>query len=247
LGWQPGPADPRTLRLAAYTTPELPEPPPAVNWTKQVRTWPLYRNNMIGDCVPVSCAHLVQGWTRNASGAEHVIGEDDVVRAYSAISGYDPATGANDHGCRSLDALNYWRNTGIGGRSIAAYMRLDHLDLAEVRTAIHLFGGVFLAAQLPRAADAQFDARQTWTVQRGPAGRRGSWGGHAMRCGAYGTKGVTVSTWGRTQTATWGWWNAYAAEAYAVVSTDWLDAAGGRNPLGIDLDAMVADLRRITS
>lgn len=247
LGWKPGPADPRTLHLSTYTTADLPPPPSRANWMKQVQAWPLYRNDRIGDCVPVACAHLVQGWTRNASGAEYVIGDGDVVRAYSQISGYDPTTGANDNGCRSLDAMNYWRRNGIGGRQIAAYMKLDHLDLAEVRTAIYLFGGIYLAADLPLAADDQFGRRATWTVQRGEAGRRGSWGGHAMHCGAYGSRGVTVSTWGTTQSATWGWWNAYVAEAFAIVSTDWLDTIGGRSPLGFDLDAMLADLRRITS
>lgn len=247
LGWKPGPEDPRTLRLASYTTPDLPPPPTAVNWMRQVTGWPVYRNDQIGDCVIVSFAHLVRGWTRYAGGVEHVIDESDVVRAYSAVSGYDPASGANDDGCRSLDALNYWRRTGVGDRKIAAYVKLDHTDQAEVRTAAWLFGGIYTAADLPLAAGDQFSARSTWTVTRGTRGKRGSWGGHALHLGAFGAGGVTFTTWGRPQTATWGWWNAYIAEAYAVVSPDWLDPALGRSPLGFDLDALITDLRRVTA
>ncbi len=247
LGWAPGPEDPRTLRLSTYTTPELPAPPESLNWMKQVADWPLLRNDRIGCCVFVTCAHLVQGWTRYARQAEVRIPEDEVVAAYSRVTGYDPRTGRNDNGTRTLDALNFWRKTGIGGRRIAAYVKLDHLDHVEVRTAAHLFGGIYIAAQLPLAADDQFRARKRWTVQTGSRGRRGSWGGHAMHLGAYGPTGYSVSTWGRPQSMTTGWWNAYVTEAFAVLSEDWLDQVGGRNPLGFDLAAMLADLRRVTA
>lgn len=247
LGWAEGPDDPRTLRLSTYTTPDMPPPPTATNWLKRVSDWPMLANDRIGDCVPVACAHLIQAWTRYACNTEIRIPEPDVINAYSAISGYNPTTGANDYGCRSLDALNFWRRAGIGGRRVVAYVQLDHTDPVELMTAVHLFGGVYVAAQLPIAADTQFRARQTWSVTRDAAGRRGSWGGHAMHLGAYGSTGLSLTTWGRVQRATWAWWGRYGAEAFAVVSSDWLDRLGGRNPLGFDLDQMLADLRRITA
>lgn len=247
LGRKPGPEDPRTLRLATYTTPELLTPPPSLNWMRKVREWPLLGNDRMGNCVFVSCAHLVQGWTAYARGAEYRIPQGEVVAAYSTVTGYDPRSGRNDNGTRTLDALNFWRRTGIGGRKIVAYVKLDHHDHAEVRTAAHLFGGIYIAADLPLAADDQFRRRKRWTVQSGSRGRRGSWGGHAMHLGAYGPTGYSVTTWGRTQSLTTGWWNAYVDEAFAVISEDWLDQAGGLNPNGFDVDAMLADLRRITT
>ncbi len=247
LGWVRGPEDPRTLKLTNYTTPTLPPPPASVNWMRQVTTWPMYSNDRIGACVPITCAHLIRGWTRYAGGTEVEIPESEVIGAYSAISGYDPLTGFPDSGCRSLDALNHWRKVGIGGRRIVAYVRLDHRDDTEVRTATNLFGGLFIGAQMPIDADRQFQQGQTWTPTRGTTGRRGSWGGHAMHLGAYTARSLTVSTWGRPQRMTWHWWDSYVAEAYAVVSEDWLDRAGGRSPLGFDLAGMLSDLRRVTA
>ncbi len=247
LGWRPGPADHRTLKLGNYLTPQLPAPPPSSDWMRSAGQWPLLGNDRIGDCVFVTCAHLEQAWTAYATGRPVLITERQVVDAYAKVTGYDPRTGRGDNGTQSLDALNFWRRTGIGGRKIVAYVQIDHTDLTEVKTAIHLFGGIFAAADLPLAAQAQFDQRKTWVKTSGSSGRRGSWGGHAFRVGSYGTAGMTASTWARRQQLTYGWWNAYGAEAYTIVSEGFLAAAGGVNPLGVDLDRMLTDLRAITS
>jgi hypothetical protein len=247
LGWQPGPPDPRTLRLDSYTTPDLPAPPATSDWSKKVTQWPVLGNDHISDCVFVSCAHLVQAWTGYATGAEALIPQQDVVGAYSRVTGYDPETGRGDNGTVSLDALNFWRKTGIGGHKIAAYVKVDHRNDDAVRSAMHLFGGLYIAAQLPLAARTQFQRNKIWTPTGGSAGRRGSWGGHAVRMGSYGRTGFTVSTWGRVQKANWTWWDTYVVESFAVVSADWLNRTGGANPLGFDLDSMLADLRRITT
>lgn len=247
LGWQPGPPDPRTLRMESYATPDLPKPPDSVDWMDKVDMWPMLANNRIGNCVFVSCAHLVQAWTEYAAGKAVLIPEKDVIAAYSKVTGYDPRTGRNDNGTRSLDALNYWRKTGIGGTKIVAYVKVDHRNDDAIRSAVHLFGGIYIAAQLPVAADKQFRQRKTWTPTGGSAGRRGSWGGHAMHLGGYGKSGFTVSTWGRTQRGTWGWWDTYVAEAFAIVSTSWLASVGGANPLGFNLDAMLSDLKKLTA
>lgn len=247
LGWVRGPEDPRTLRLSTYTTPDLPPPPRTVDWLRKVPTWPMYANDRVGDCVPVSCAHLSRSWTTYAGGVAADITEADVLRAYTNIAGYDPVTGVPDNGCRATDALNYWRRTGIGGHRIGAYVRINHLDPVEVRTATWLFGGILLGADMPLAADTQFRAGATWAPTRGSAAYPGSWGGHAMHLGAFTSRALTVSTWGRTQRMTWPWFGRYVAEAYAVVSTDWLNQVSGHTPLGLDLPALLADLRRVTA
>jgi hypothetical protein len=218
-----------------------------VDWAGEVDAWPMYRNDEINNCVLVTCAHLVQGWTQYAAGTPHVIDESDVIGAYSAVAGYDPARGEPDVGCFSLDALNHWRKNGIGRRQVIAYVRLDHRDDTEVKTATHLFGGLFIAAQMPLDADRQFQDGKTWIPTRGAAGRRGSWGGHAMHLGGYDRRGLTVTTWGRAQRMTWNWWDSYVVEAWALVSTDWINANSGKTPLGFDMNAMLADLHRVTA
>jgi hypothetical protein len=241
LGWQEAPVDPRTLKLSTYTTPALPEPPPAVDWMSTAKRWPMFGNDRAGCCVPASFGHLIGAWTTYAGGGTIYLTDKDIITAYSAISGYNPRTGANDNGCVSNKALNYWRRSGVGGHKIVAYVQVDESDANAVKAAVNLFGGIYIAAQLPRAADTQFRQRKTWTPTSGSNGRRGSWGGHALHMGSYNTDGFDVSTWGRRQSATWDWWDAYVSEAFAVVSTDWLSAAGA-NPLGFNAEALLEDL-----
>lgn len=243
LGWVHGPDDHRTLKLANYATPDLPAPPAAVDYISKVTKWPVLGNDRYGDCVLVTCGHLEQGWTTYAGGTPFVPTTTQILAAYAAVTGFDPRTGRNDNGTVSLDALNYWRKTGIAGRKIAAFVKLDRHNVVEMKTALHLFSGVFLAAQLPTSADTQFSQRKPWTVVRAGGGV-GSWGGHAIRMGAYDTDGITVSTWGRAQHATWDWWAKYGAEAWAVLSADQLDGTGLSDE-GLDLAKLRDDLANI--
>ncbi len=244
LGWVEGPEDPRTLKLATYAAPAaFAAAPPAADYMSKVTKWPMLGNNRYGCCVLVTTAHLIQGWTTYA--AEPVlIPEREVLAAYSAITGFDPRTGRNDNGTNSLQAMRYWRNRGVGGRKIAAYVQIDHTNPTELKTALHLFGGVYAAAQLPTSADTQFRQRKPWTVVRA-GGSRGSLGGHAIRMGGYDADGMVVSTWGRVQRATWQWWAKYGAEAWAVISADQLNPSG-QSPLGFDMARLREDLANIT-
>lgn len=241
LGRLPTKEDPRTLRLSAYLADE--PAPPSANWLGKGVNWPLYRNDRVGCCTCVAAGHLVRTWT-DAAGEPVEIAERDVIAAYSAVSGYDPRTGRNDNGAYLLDVLNHWRRTGVGGRTIAAYAKVNVRDLNEVKLAIARFGGLDIGIDLPRSAQSQLGS--SWRETRGAAGERGSWGGHAVQVAAYGGSGLTCTTWGREQRMTWGFWRAYVSEAYAVVSTDFLDTAG-RSPTGFDLAGLLDDLRRVTA
>ena len=244
LGWVQAPSDPRNLRLAAYTTPDL-APPPSVNWLRRVRAWPLYRNDQIGDCEVCACAHAEQAFSAYGTGAVDVIAEQDVVNAYTALTGYNPATGQPDPGVTSLDMLGHWRTTGIGGRKITAYVEVNVRDRDEVEAALAVGGALLVGADMPLAAGPQFHNRKAWTPVTGPEGRPGSWGGHAIHVGAYGQYGLTCTTWGRTQRLSWRWWDTYVVEAFVPISPTWFNKAGA-SPTGLNLDALAADLHRIT-
>jgi hypothetical protein len=254
LGALPSPQDPRTLMLASYLPAQLTPAPPSVDWTGKASAWRTLGNDRMGDCEVVTCANLVQLWTSNA-GREALLAEADVVKAYTALTGYNPRTGANDNGVSSLAMLNYWRRTGLGPakgkRKILAFVKLDHRDHLEVRTAINIFGGLLTAFQLPRSARTQFTRGQEWSpATMAAGGARGSWGGHAVALPAYDADGFTCVTWGREQRMTLEFWDAYASEAWAVISTDQVAAAestGGVNPLGFNLDQLRADLAQITN
>lgn len=243
LGRLPTRYDSRTLRLAKYLTPELPPPPKIVDWLSAAAPWPMYANDRIGDCALVSCAHLFKSWTTNA-GRPALLSEAAVIEAYSQVSGYDPRTGANDNGAVMLDVLNYWRHRGIADRKITAYVAIDHTDYIEVRQGIHLFGGVYVGAALPISAAAQLAAGLPWRVANGRTAAVNSWGGHAFYVGAYNGNRLEAVTWGRTQSLTRPWWDKYVQEAYAIVSTDMLTAAG-LSPLGFRTEALLSDLAQI--
>jgi hypothetical protein len=231
--------DPRTFRLSAVL-PELPTPPLARDWAAPLAfPGPSWRNTDLGDCTCAAIGNAVRVATAN-HGAEVKLTDDAVLTAYSAVSGYDPRTGANDGGAAMLDVLNYWRKTGVGGHQIGGFVRLSP---GEVETAINLFGGVYVGAALPLKAQHQ----EVWTGgydAHTPEDVPGSWGGHAMWLASYDHLGVELLTWGNRQRADWAWMSRYADELYAVFSADWVSGAAPA-PNGFDttrLHALLAAL-----
>ena len=232
--------DPRTLRLARYLPRHLPPPPPAVDWTADMTT-PLgmMLNDAIGDCTVATAGHMTQVWTDRA-GNPYVPADADILTAYEAISGYDPATGRNDDGAVELDVLKYWRKTGIAGRRIEAFVSVDPHQPELIEQAVALFEGAYVGIALPTSAQDQ----DIWAVPaaglRGD-GEPGSWGGHAVPIVGYDADGLTVVTWGALKRMTWGFVAAYMDEAYAIISPDMLEL-DGRTPLELDLTQLRADL-----
>jgi len=242
--------DPRTLQFASYLSPrDLPAPPPSVDYTKAVKgPWGMMGNDTIGDCTCAAAGHLIMEWTAD-TGAQADPTTQQVIEAYSAVTGYDPTTGANDNGAMETDVLNYWRKTGVAGHRILAYAALEPRSTTHVENAIDLFGGVYIGLALPKSAQTQ----TVWSVPPGGPtgdGRPGSWGGHAVPVLAYDSHGLTVITWGDTKTMTWQFWETYCDEAYAVLSMDFLkanpnDPKDPVAPSGFDLTALLDDLKAV--
>ncbi len=250
LGKQAPRHDPRTLQFAAYVRPaQLPTPPPAVDYTKAVKgPWGMMANDKVGDCTSAAAGHLIMEWTADTDRQVDPTTKQ-VLEAYSAITGYDPATGSNDDGAVETDVLNHWRKTGVAGHQILAYAALEPGNTQHVRDAIDLFGGVYIGLALPVSAQRQ----NVWSVPPGGVhgdGKPGSWGGHAVPVMAYDAHGLTVITWGETKTMTWQFWSAYCDEAYAVLSMDFLEADPTNPhdpvaPSGFDLAALQVDLKAV--
>ena len=240
--------DPRTLLLASYATPALPAPPPAMNLSKTVKgAWGMMDNDQIGDCTCAAAGHLIMEWTASAQSKMSTPSDQQIVAAYSAITGYNPTTGANDNGAQELDVLNYWRQQGIAGHKIEAYMALEPANHTHVMDAVWIFGGCYIGLALPKSAQAQTSNRQIWSVPpsgTGGDGAPGSWGGHAVPVVAYDSRSLTVVTWGALQGMTWGFWAAYCDEAYAILSPDYLKQKSGQTvaPNGFNLQQLQADL-----
>jgi hypothetical protein len=218
--------DPRTLLLASYVTLALPAPPASFDLTAKVgSSWGMMDNDQIGDCTCAAAGHLIMEWTANAGKKMVTPADKQIVAAYSAITGYNPATGANDNGAQEVDVLNYWRQTGIASHKIGAYMALEPANHNHIMDSVYIFEGCYIGVQLPISAQGQTQNHQPWSVPPGGttgSGKPGSWGGHAIPVVAYDARGVTVVTWGALQVMTWGFWEAYCDEAYAIVSNDYI-------------------------
>ena len=244
LGKQAARHDPRTLLLASYMTPALPAPPANADLTQKVKAWPMMRNDDLGDCTCAAAGHLIMEWTANAGKKMVTPTDAQIVAAYSAITGYNPQTGANDNGAVEIDVLNYWRQSGLAGDKIGAYVALEPANHTHIMDAVYIFEGCYIGLQLPNSAKAQTQNHQPWSVPPGGAvgdGAKGSWGGHAIPVVAYDARGLTVVTWGALQTMTWGFWEAYCEEAYAILSTDYLTGKQ-KTPQGFDMQQLQADL-----
>ncbi len=237
--------DPRTLLLASYITAALPTPPASFDLTTKVKSpWGMMDNDQIGDCTCAAAGHLIMEWTANAGKKMIVPTNKQIVAAYSAVTGYNPTTGANDNGAVELDVLNYWRQSGIAGHKIGAYVALEPSNHNHIMDAVYMFEGCYIGVQLPISAQAQTQNHQPWSVPPGGTtgdGKPGSWGGHAIPAVAYDSRGVTVVTWGALQTMTWTFWEAYCDEAYAILSTDYLDDKR-HAPQGFSMAELQSDL-----
>ena len=65
--------------------------------------------------------------------------------------------------------------------------------------------------------------------------------GHCIPAVAYDARNLYVVTWGELKPMSWQFYDAYADEAFAVLSQDFIDAKG-KTIDGFDLDALDADL-----
>ncbi|HEY4323831.1 MAG TPA: hypothetical protein VGN20_07585 [Mucilaginibacter sp.] len=236
--------DPRTLQLANYLeSTVLPPAPVQCSYTGSIgdNAWGMMNNDKIGDCTCAAAGHLIMEWT-NANGALFTPADQDIVKAYAEITGYDPKTGLNDNGANERDVLNYWRKTGIAGHQILAYAALEPKNNTYVKQSVYLFGGCYIGVSLPISCQTQ----TVWSVPPQGAtgtGAPGSWGGHAVCVVGYDTLGLTVITWGATKQMTWSFWNTYCDESYAIISTDF--AGEKPAPNGFDLAALEADLKAV--
>lgn len=230
--------DSRTLKLAQYLAPALPPIPAAVNWGAKVGAWPMYGNDTLGDCVCAAAGHNVQLWTADAA-TEVTLPDADVIQMYEQVGGYVPGDPSTDGGCDMLSACKWLRQVGIGGRTIGAFVSVPLNNPAMFRAAIYLFGAVYLGVALPASAEGQSE----WIYPGNTHGRHapGSWGGHCIPVVAYGATGYTVVTWGATMYMDAPFLAAYADEAYALLSPDWINKAGV-SPAAFNLSQLQADL-----
>ena len=135
--------DSRTLRLANYATKALPAPPASCDWTRGVKDWGQFLNDQLGDCTIAAVIHSLQVFSLNAS-TELIFTDVDALKYYEAWCGYDPSNPLSDQGGIELDVLNAWKAQELAGHELKAFAAVSPKNLVEVKTAISLFGGIYI-------------------------------------------------------------------------------------------------------
>lgn len=216
------------VRLSDHLT--LVEPPVVVDWASKVQTWPMYDNDRIGCCTCAGLGHAVQAWTTYGKGDTVTLPLSAVIGLYSAVSGYDPRTGANDKGAIEQNVLAYVQKYGIGGHKIRAFAQVNHKDLNEMKLALEFFGTVYVGFQVPQSAEIEFHANQVWDVRPGSP----IVGGHAVDIQKWDADYIYCVTWGRLQAMTPEFWLSYGDEAWVIITDDWLNDKG-LSPAGLNV------------
>jgi hypothetical protein len=242
LGKNPAVLDSRNLRFGAYLTTKLPAPPEAVNWGKDVKTWPMYLNDKYGDCTCAAAGHMIENWTA-AAGSEKSPTDAQILKFYEHFTTPGP-----ENGCDMLSVLKYWRSTGLGGDKIAAFAQLEPRNTTEAKDAVSIFGGLYIGVELPKFVITALQQGKTvpWVVPPGgPVGDAAPDpdGGHCIPAVAYDARNLYVVTWGMVMPMSWQFYVDYADESFAVLSDDFL----GKNkaPNGFDMAQLKADLSEV--
>jgi len=202
-------------------------------------------NDRYGCCVWAGAAHESMLWTREA-GALATYTEANVLAAYAAVTGFNPAIGAHDDGTDMLAACKYRQRTGIpdakGTRhKIGAYLALDVGDVEQLHAAAYLFDGVGIGVQFPREWMDRFNAGRTWATVRNPHID----GGHYVSAVCRHRNFTGVVSWGRVVWLTDAGYRQFNDETYAYLAPEKL--RGGVDMQGLDLATLRTDLARLTS
>lgn len=216
------------------------EVPAVVDYAAKVASWPMYGNNDIGDCTCAGVGHMIQAWTAYA-GSEVTLPDADILALYEKLSGYNPATGANDNGCVEQDVLQDLVDTGIDGHKVLAFAQVNIKDPAEMKAALQIFGSLYLGIQCPQSAQQQYADGQPWDYVPGSPVE----GGHCVVMQKWDEKYMYIVSWGELIPMTSAFWSNYGDEAWVVVTQDFIEKSG-LNPDGLSLQTMLSEFHEIT-
>jgi len=205
-------------------------------------TFQMFLNDRLGDCTCASRGHHNQVVSMRAKHPEtHT--DDQIFKLYHN-TGLEQ--GLSDQDGRYMEGvLSYEKRVGIEQEGkqpdqIIGYAGVNYKDHGEVRAATFLFGGLYIGIALPLSARSQFYAHHNWAYVQGPGNAPGSWGGHAVNVTSINKIGPVVATWARRQQLTWGFWDHYVDESYAVLHPDWVQNV--KAPSGFSREDLIEDL-----
>ena len=185
-------------------------------------------NDRCGCCSIATSLHAVQLWTSSVN-SEIVPDDESCLADYQALTGYNPATGANDTGCVLLQKNQYWMNVGFAINADGSLDRLDGFaqiepgDLITLRQTAALFGCAELGLLLPDDAQSYFSRGGTWSDTSMPPNPNS---GHDVLVVAYQPGWFVIATWTGLIAASDAWVSKYMDEGNALLRRLWCGQTG---------------------
>lgn len=207
---------------------ELPVAPVSFGYDTMFTDWGMLGNDSVGDCAFAGSAHEHMVWTgigNPASAAQFTT--SGVLGAYSGLTGYVPGNPATDHGTDVSQLMDYRRQTGIPDavghpHKIDLAVRIEPVggpfDWDQFIRAVNAFKCVAIGTLMPSSAMQQFNAGQPWSY----VGDHDIQGGHYIPAvgSAKSDSEVEIITWGRRQTLTRDFFEAYVDELWIPLSRE---------------------------
>lgn len=254
LGRKPATFSARRMRASLHLNAVLANltapPPVSYDWSGAAMLathgdMRMFLNDQIGDCTAADSAHALMVRTA-AVGSIVRPTNTDVLRLYEATSGYIPGRPETDVGCVEADVCSFMMSHGLlGHRSVATAPvvagQLTPYLIDNLKWAVELFGPIRLGVNLPRSAEAQFEAGLPWTVN----GDLTIAGGHDILLTRYNTYCGYVMSWGQLRPATWQWLERFVEEAHIELFPDLIK--GKSTPNGFSLSTLTNELRALSA
>jgi hypothetical protein len=233
------------LKFANYVdTTVLPNPPASFGHERLVQSWPMFANDTYGDCVWAGAGHEHQLWAAEA-GRTVRFTDDNILAAYSAVTGFRKDDPSTDQGTDMETAAKYRRQTGIvdaSGQShkIGAYVALEPGNVTQLWYATYLFDGVGIGVEFPAQWFDAFNQRRAW----GHVWRPKMEGGHYISGMAKRRRRAQIITWGAVVPLTAAGYHQFNDETIAYLSEEKL--INGKSLEGFDLAQLRVDLAQVT-
>ena len=235
------------LKFGAFVDlAELPDPPLLIGRVGLIHEWGMLGNDETADCVFAARCHGVMQSHAAAGTDVPAFTDFDAVSDYAAVTGYNPTNPDTDQGTSMVDAVAYYKATGIRDSSNkrhlvegSAFLRPG--DVGEMAAALYWFGALDIGLELPSSAMEQFDSAEPWSVAAGAS----PGDGHCVMVIARNSAGNFICvTWGRIHAMTPQFLTTYMDEGFAYYSEDML-RSDALSPRGIDKAGLLGTLEKL--
>lgn len=215
--------DPRTLSLKSIldtdALPSIPETFSPIDLSTV--KFQMYGNDQYGDCAFAKEGNILTFWGKLKHGdAYEAPTLQEILDAYSAVTGFNPNDPSTDQGTILLDMLNYWRKHPMHGHWLAGYgeIQLQNTDLLDA--SIFLFQGADLGVQIPEHTMEDIEAgKKIFDV---PSRHSSIIGGHDIPALTYDQDNYNVASWGEPYKMTKAFYYTYCDEAYALIGHEYM-------------------------